>query len=322
MDLNNALQAIVDKIEDNAPEASNKDLAFLASALEKAKQLSGGAQLDAAISQGISDLQTEAAAQLKNIEESGGGSVDLLVPDKSFTAVVGTYQRHQVEARQATSTKTQFGKPYNNLGKRLFELFLGSPSTANFNANFAHKTWYKHPSLFYFDRKGDNWGYEHQGYNFGDDRNYPKMNLAAVFIQNDNAVDVQFDLWHTMSSSWSSGYEGASLNMGIPNKTTEELSSVSEVIWQTLHSFTGNTGSYTQKTPITIPAKKTVVLLKYASPFYYNTYGNIIFYFSKLGFGNTAGLIKNNVKINKEKTLALLQGSFQDEIKFWKGVKQ
>ena len=110
--------------------------------------------------------------------------------------------------------------------------------------------------------------------------NYNPVGVVAMFIRNPTNTDVTRTVHNRKTNYWSSGYEGGSAWVYVPNST--EYSNTTGGQWTNLQSRTSGNSEYTETYSLTVPANKTVILITLASAWYVGSWS----YYTEHGLTN------------------------------------
>lgn len=236
-----------------------------------------------ALNQQISDLQDATASASPFIKNAS-------------PFLFAVFERYTLGS---SSTTTQMGRLYAGKGNLLFRMMA-----AGAEGNWAYRKFSKPINMHFLSAPFH--FYDVVDYTEANQYQYPQFAVSLTFFKNTTNSDITRVLHHFHSSSWSSGYEGASLNVGTPN--AENGNTVTDVAWETLHSTTSSTDKIDVNTSITIPANKTVAVVKYNTPYHVGARGYLRHGLRLKMQGGNANFLGNGIEVDQERTLRALQG--------------
>ena len=198
------------------------------------------------------------------------------------------------------SITTKMGQLHAGKGDLLFRMM-----SAGAEGNWAYRK-FSRPINMYFLSAPFHF-YDVVDYTETTQYQYPQFAVSLTFFKNTTNTDITRVLHHFHSSSWYSGYEGASLNVGTPN--AENGNTVTDVAWETPHSTTSPTKKIDVNTSITIPANKTVAVVKYNTPYRSGSRGYLRHGLRLKMHGENVNFLGNGIEVDQERTLRALQGN-------------
>lgn len=171
---------------------------------------------------------------------------------------------------------TQLGQWHNSGGNHMLELLTGANAYDNQYISFQ-----KQPNIEFM--QGSDGYFVHAEQisryaNSANQYNYPEALLGVIFIKNTTTEDITRSFSFGGASYWNSGYEGASLQLGVPNETDANKENITELTWSVLYSYSSSSNNFSQSVNVTIPAGKTVALLFYTSSRYVTSSGGYQFF--------------------------------------------
>lgn len=161
---------------------------------------------------------------------------------------------------------TQLGTWYNSGGNNMLELLTGANAYDNEYISF-----HKQPNIEFLQGAAGYFVHAHQFTRYANSANqynYPSAQLGVIFIKNTTTEDITRTFTFGGSSYWNSGYEGGSIQLGVPDETNANKENITELTWNVLYSYSSSTNNFSQSVNVTIPAGKTVALMLYASERY------------------------------------------------------
>lgn len=303
--LDAALDAAFARLETLAANATSNDLAYLGHYLKNAGPGSLLAQLILA-----GDVQLEAIEAAKNaalveLQAVGGG-----IRPGSRPVLFGSGVRN---SQLGDNTTTALGQMHIN-GQAAFNLIVGLHGNAN------EERWRLPPSLNFI--LGDSWHYSDivTALDAKYSATYPDFAIAVIFLKNTTSADITRNIGHIYTSGWNTtAYGGSSLSIGVPNNTNANKSLISAVSWTTIHSKTAATNNEQRTDAVTIPAGKTVAVVKYASAVSVGAiYTDSTLHGIKCGFYGIGAALGGGIEFDTAVTERAQQISLSADFDAWK----
>lgn len=197
---------------------------------------------------------------------SGTGG-NLRFHEDSLPFLFGVLSRYQAYNYGPGEWTSELGQWYTNNEDWPFNLLTGAHGQSTAYAGFMRP-----PSLQFLEGDNGRFNYKRQFQSYANSSNiyqYPAAVLGILFVKNTTGSSMDRTFYFGGSSYWSSGYEGASLNVATPNDTNTNKDSISAISWNTLYSYSSSSHDFGgQSVTVTIPADTTIAIMLYTTPQY------------------------------------------------------
>lgn len=228
--------------------------------------------------------------------------------------VLSRYGDHSYGINEFT---TELGQWYNSGGDIMLSLLTGVHSYVDQYVGF-----YKPPELQFLQGTDGNFVYKRQTTRYAVSANlynYPYALMGVMFIKNTTEADITRSFTFGGSSYWNTGYEGASLQVAVPDETDANRETISALTWSVLYSYSSNSANFSQSVNVTIPAGKTVALLMYTSDKYITSSSGYQFFMSMYIKNFRSAFMTAGLEIDMERTLKAWQrgNGMTDTFQIW-----
>ena len=186
----------------------------------------------------------------------------------SIPFLFGILDRYQAGGFGSGNWTSELGQWYTNSEDWPFRLITGAHGESTSYSGFMRP-----PTLQFLQGSNGRFNYKRQfnSYaNSGNQYQYPAALIGIFFVKNTTGSNISRTFYFGGSSYWSSGYEGASLNVGVPTAVNANRENITGVSWNTVYNYTGNTDNFGgSSATVEIPAGKTVAIMLYTSAYYF-----------------------------------------------------
>ncbi len=331
----NALQALLARMEALTTEADAKELSYLGNALESLggkatvfEVLKLGAAEKSAISALSAEQQQALAAQLEQSIQritAQGDEQDQRIQQAGSTELEKVQQAGQSNMAALAAQVAAEGNRIKGIlkGSRPFifgiaerygsgldytselgQLHNNQGETlfellCGLQTDLKYNKWNRPPALQFI--QGDSWHYSEQKTQHGNSSHqysYPMFMLSVLFVKNTTDQAIIRALGRRYSSQ-NASYGYASVNVGTPDED-------SGLNWQTVSSYTGGTSDRSDTVNITIPAGKTVAIVCYNSANFWTSSGGYQFLL-RHAFTDMNSFLGNGLEIDIHSTLRAQQ---------------
>lgn len=207
----------------------------------------------------IGNVQADLESQLQATMALDPNSIPFLF------GILSRYQAHNYGQGEWTS---QLGQWYTNNEDWPFRLITGAHGESTSYSGFMRP-----PALHFLEGSNGRFNYKRQFHSYANSSNvyqYPAALIGIFFVKNTTGSNISRTFYFGGSSYWGSGYEGASLNVGVPNEVDANKENITGVSWNTVYSYSSSTHDFGgQSATVEIPAGKTVAIMLYTSAYYF-----------------------------------------------------
>lgn len=238
-------------------------------------------------------------------QHQGIESGNLRFDENSYPMLFGVLSRQGDHSYGANEFTSQLGQWYNSGGNIMLSLLTGTHSYDDEYVGF-----YIPPHLQFLQGANGTLNYKRQTTRYAASSsmyNYPYALMGVLFIKNTTEADITRSFTFGGSCGWSSGYEGASLQLGVPDDLDVNKENISQLDWSVLYSRSSNGSDFNQSTNVTIPAGKTVALLVYNSEYYITSSSGYQFFMSQYIRNFRSAFMTAGLEIDFERTLRAWQ---------------
>nr|VFK12756.1 MAG: hypothetical protein BECKLFY1418C_GA0070996_100173 [Candidatus Kentron sp. LFY] len=290
----------------------------------------------------VSAVQTAGGNQVQAVQSAGAAFTGLIPPDWpadgddnaiSIPEYVGFHRIPKgslpfifgVVSRTGDGTwgigqfTSQLGQFYNGQGLNQLKLITGHHDWSN-----NYRAFRVPPSLQLLSGENGQFMYRNWHATYAVSSNvyqYPHALLGVIFVRNTTNQDITRTLNCGGACYWSSGYEGAGVQVLTPDATNEDVSAITGLSDQSLWAYSSNTSHVSASPNITIPANKTVAIVLYTSSHYYTSSYNVYHMFEHWYIHSfRSGFLTEGLEVDIPRTLKAFynpEGS-ADPINIWK----
>ncbi len=231
-----------------------------------------------------------------------------MIEQGSLPLLFGILNRHNDYSWGSGHFTTELGKWYSDTSytNNMFCLLTGAHTHSTSYVSF-----YRPPSIYPLQGKNGTFIYRefYLRYAVSDNNfKYPYALLGVIFVKNTTNSDITRMLYFVGSSYWSSQYEGAGVFVGTPNNTNANKAQISSISWKNIYDIGSSNNSFSHSGNVTIPAKKTIAILFYTSPYYYTNTSSYYVQFMQWGIYNfRSSFLTTGLEVDIERTLRAWQ---------------
>ena len=197
---------------------------------------------------------------------------------------------------------SELGKWSTTAADSMLQLLAGCHDYTTEYAGF-----YKEPALCFLQGSKGNFIQKEMFLKYAASTNmyqYPYAGIGVFFIKNTTEKSISTTLNFGGSSAWSSGYEGSSVFLGIPNSVEKSLN------WTNIYSYTSSAANFSGSANLCVPGNTTVAVLFYTSAWYNTTANSYYVQFLHWYVHQfRSATLTSGLEIDTEKTLKAWRGN-------------